>query len=44
MFKKNNPTIALNILYIKEKEIYPAFIWKHNSTCGKQIILLMIAN
>ena len=24
--KKNNPTIALNILYIKEKEICPACI------------------
>ena len=27
---KNNQTIALNILYIKEKEIYPAYISKHN--------------
>ena len=26
MFEKNNPTIALNLLYIKEKEIYPACI------------------
>ena len=32
-FEKNNPTIALKILYIKEKEIYPAYISKHNSTC-----------
>ena len=24
-FEKNNPTIALNILYIKEKEILPGF-------------------
>ena len=31
-FEKNNLTIALNILYIKEKEIYPAYIPKHNST------------
>ena len=30
-FEKNNPTIALNILYIKEKEICPAYISKHNS-------------
>ena len=30
MFEKNNPTIAFNILYIKEKEIYPAYISKHN--------------
>ena len=29
-FEKNNPTIALNVLYIKEKEIYPAYILKHN--------------
>ena len=37
MFEKNNPTIALNVLYIKEKQIYPAYISKHNSTCEKQI-------
>ena len=29
---KNNPTIALNFLYIKEKEIYPTYISKNNST------------
>ena len=40
--EKNDPTIALNILYIKEKEILPAYISKHNSTREKQIILLMI--
>ena len=34
----------LNILYIKEKEILPAYIWRHNSTREKQIILLMIPN
>ena len=28
MFEKNNPTIALNILCIKEKEICPAYISK----------------
>ena len=27
-FEKNNKVIALNILYIKEKEIYPAYISK----------------
>ena len=43
-FGKNNLTIALNILYIKEKEILPAYISKHNSTSEKQIILLMIPN
>ena len=26
LFEKNNPTIGLNILYIKEKEICPAHI------------------
>ena len=36
-FEKNNPTIALNILYTKEKEILPAYISKHNWTFEKQI-------
>ena len=40
--KKNNPTIALNILYIKEKEICPACIWKIRIV--KNIILLIIPN
>ena len=43
-FEKNNPTIALNILYNKEKEICSAYISKINSNCEKQIILLMIPN
>ena len=42
-FEKHNPTIPLNILYIKEKEILPAYISKHNSTHEKKI-LLMIPN
>ena len=42
--EKNNPTTALNILYIKEKEICLAYISKINSNWGKQIILLMIPN
>ena len=42
MFEKNNPIIALNILYIKEMEICPAYISKINLNCEKQIILLMI--
>ena len=42
--EKNNPTVALNILYIKEKEICQAYISKINSNCEKQIILLMIPN
>ena len=32
-FEKNNPTITLNILYTKEKEIFPAYISKINSNC-----------
>ena len=43
-FEKNNPTIALNILYTKEKKIYSAYISKINSNCEKQIILLMTPN
>ena len=43
-FEKNNLTIALNILCIKEKEILQPNISKHNSTHEKQIILLMIPN
>ena len=39
-----NPTIALNIFHIKEKEICPASISKINLNCEKQIILLMITN
>ena len=41
-FEKNKLTIALNILHIKEKEIYRVYISKHDSTREKQIILLMI--
>ena len=43
-FQKNNPAIALNILYVKEKEIIPAYISKIKLNCEKQIILLMIPN
>ena len=43
-FEKNNPTIALNILYTKEKEIFPVYISKIDSNCEKQIILLMTPN
>ena len=41
---KENLTIAFNILYIKGKEVLAADISKHNSTCEKQIILLMLTN
>ena len=40
--RKSNPTIPLNILYIKEKEICPAYISKINLNCEKQIILLIL--
>ena len=42
--KNNNPTNALNILYIKDKEICAAYISKINSHFEKQIVLLMIPN
>ena len=42
IFQKNNTRIALNILYIKENEVRPAYISKINSNFEKQIILLMI--
>ena len=29
-FEKNNPTIALNILYVKNENICPDFNSKHN--------------
>ena len=35
-FEKNNRTIALNFLYIKEKEIYPGYISKISSNCEKK--------
>ena len=41
-FEKNNPTIALDILYIKEKKKCLAYISKINSNFEKQVILLMI--
>ena len=44
MFEKNNLTIALNISYIKERKICPAYISKITWNCEKQIIVLMIRN
>ena len=43
-FEKNNPTTTFNILYVKEKEICPAYISKINWNCKKQIIFLTISN
>ena len=34
-FKKNNLIVAVNILYIKEEEICPAYISKINLNCEK---------
>ena len=42
--EKSNPTIALNILYTKEKQTYPAYISKINSNCEKQVVLLIVPN
>ena len=41
---KNNSTIPLNVLHVKEKEIYPAYISKISSNWKKQVILLIIPN
>ena len=35
-FEQNNPRIALNMLYIKGKDICPAFISNIYSTCEKR--------
>ena len=43
-FGKNNPTIALNILHIKEKEICSAYISKVNSICKKQTAIIKVSN
>ena len=37
-FEKHNPTITLNILYIKEKEKFPVYVSKINSNCEKKYI------
>ena len=43
-FLKNNRAIALNVMYIKEKEICPVFISNHNLNYEKQKLFLMIPN
>ena len=43
-FEKNNLTIVLNILYIKEQEICSAYVSKMNLNYKKQIIPLMISS
>ena len=42
--EKNNKTIAVNVLYPRKKKVYPADVWKHNSSHEKHVILLMISN
>ena len=43
--EKNNATIALNVLYAKnKKKKFPGYVSKHNSNREKQVILLMIQN
>ena len=34
-FEKNNVKIALNVLFTKKERIYPAYVLKHHSNCGK---------
>ena len=43
-FEKSNPTIVLNCLYIKEKEIHPPCISKTNSNYEEKKILITIPN
>ena len=43
-FRKNNVTIALNVLHAKGEKIYPAYVSKHNSNRENQVIFLMIPN
>ena len=43
-FEKNNPTISLNILYYKEKEICTTYFSKINLNYEKQMTILMIPN
>ena len=42
--RKNNVTMALNVLYANKKEIYPAYVSKHNLNHENQVIFLMISN
>ena len=36
-FEKTNSTVALNVLYEKEKKLYPTYISKYNSIVEKNI-------
>ena len=43
-FEKNNSTTAVNVLYITNMNIYPAYISKRALNHANQIILLRIRN
>ena len=42
--EQNNVTIFINVLYVKKKKIYPAYVSKHNSNRQRQVIVSMIPN
>ena len=42
--KKNNLTIALNVLYAKKEKIHPVHVLKQTSNSEKQVLLWMIPN
>ena len=42
--QKTNVIINFNVLYAEIKEIYSAYVSKHNSNCEAQVILLIIPN
>ena len=33
--KKKNATIALNVLYVRKRKVYPAYVSKYNSSPEK---------
>ena len=41
---ENSEKIALNVLYAWKKNVYPAYVSKHNSNREREVILLMISN
>ena len=43
-FEKNNPKIALIVLYTEKEKICPGCLSKHNSKHEDQVILLIVSN
>lgn len=43
-FEKNNPKIALIVLYTEKEKICPGCLSKHNSKHENQVILLIVSN